>query len=84
MAAVNSIVSPHLRRYIPTELSPFYVGNGTGKEKEKASAIPTYPVTLLWHPRMKKQALRATAGMPGPKSHSFQATPPRSSFPTTT
>ena len=37
--------------------SPFDIGNGTGKGKEKAPAIPTYPVTLLWYPRMEKYRL---------------------------
>jgi hypothetical protein len=37
--------------------SPFDVDNGTGKGKENAPAIPTYPVTLLWYPRMEKYRL---------------------------
>src|SRR5271169_5811986 len=37
----------------------------------------------LWYPEWKKQAPRATGGMPGLQSHSFQAAPPHSSFPTT-
>jgi len=47
MAAVDNMASPHPRRRTPTELPLFYVGNGAGKEKEKAPAIPTYPVILL-------------------------------------
>jgi hypothetical protein len=65
---------------------PFEAGSNTGdgKRKGKARAYPTYPVTSCGYPRMKKQALRATAGMPGLKSHSFQAAPPQSAFPTMT
>jgi hypothetical protein len=33
---------------------PYDVGNSTGKGKGKVPTIPTYPVTLLWYPRMKE------------------------------
>ena len=46
-----------------TELSPLTSATVQPREGE-APAIPTYPVTLLWYPRMEKQALRVTAGMP--------------------
>jgi hypothetical protein len=43
---------------------PFNVSNGTGKGKGKGkgSAIPTYPVTLLWYPRMEKTGARSYGG----------------------
>jgi len=43
---------------------PFDVGNSISKGKGKTSAIPTYPVTLLWYPRMETT---------GPKSYSGYA-----------
>jgi len=41
---------------------PFDVGNGTGKGNGKAPAIPTYPVTLLWYPRMEKTGPKSCGG----------------------
>ena len=40
----------------------FDVGNGTGKGKGKAPAIPTYPVTLLWYPRMETTSPKSYGG----------------------
>ena len=42
---------------------PFDVGNGTGKGKEKAPAIPTYPVTpLVVPPEWKKTSPKSYGG----------------------
>jgi len=43
---------------------PFEAGNNTsnGKGKEKARAYPTYPVTLLWYPRIGKTDHKSNGG----------------------
>jgi hypothetical protein len=43
---------------------PFEAGSntGNGKGKGKARAYPTYPVTLLWYPRMEKTGSKSYGG----------------------
>jgi hypothetical protein len=43
---------------------PFEASNnaGNGKGKGKARAYPTYPVTLLWYPRMEKTDPKSYGG----------------------
>jgi hypothetical protein len=50
---------------------PFEAGNNTGnsngKGKGKARAYPTYPVTLLWYPRMEKTGPKSYGGYTWPE-----------------
>jgi hypothetical protein len=66
-------ITPHLK---PAAILAMQ-GEGEG-EGPSLSSLPCDP--LVVPPNEKKQALRATAGMPGPKSHSFPAAHPQSSL----
>jgi hypothetical protein len=48
-----------LQNYPPFEAG---ISTGNGKGKGKVRAYPTYPVTLLWYPRMEKTGPKSYGG----------------------
>jgi hypothetical protein len=56
------IAPPKLPRRPPLQAPPYSTGTSNGNSKGKAQAILTYPVTVLWYPRMPKEGSKRYRG----------------------